>query len=128
MNIVKLDVKLPDVKILNIKSKFPYGKYRNHTIIEALQSNNPQVLSYLKWWNRTIYEYRFSDEIKNAIEAKNEEIKYIQDKYAAEELYRNKSYDDCEITHIPSKGWDLPIDDKPLEYYLYCSNEREFVY
>ena len=107
------------ITILTKKSRFPYGKYTNYTIEQVLQSNNSTVLSYLKWWDNTIKYHKFDDDIKTIIKTRIDELKYIQDKYAAEELYRDKTYDDCETNNTPSKGWDLPIDDKPLEYYLY---------
>lgn len=106
--------------ILHLNNRLPFGKFKDLQISFILNDLiTPSTLNYMLWWNKTILDYKFDDEILKILNDKKNYYNKIREKYRIEEHMRDKSYDDLPEVKPKSKGWDLPMDDKPLKYYLY---------
>lgn len=105
--------------ILNIKSRIPFGKFKHVQIEFILDNLNSTTLDYMLWWHKTIQTHTFNDDIIKVLKDKQQYYDNIREDYRIQEHMRDKSYDDPQPVQTKSRGWDLPIDDKPLEYYLY---------
>lgn len=104
---------------LHLDNMLPFGKFRDLKVSFILKHINPDILNYMIWWNKTVAGYQFDDEILKILNDKQKYYHKIREDYRIQEHMRDKSYDDLPEVKNKSKGWDLPIDDKPLESYLY---------
>ncbi len=101
--------------VLTLNDALPFGKYKGVSIQLIVSNINSVSFDYLSWWDKNVDDFKLSVDIKKVLKEYKTYLENVREEYRLEELSHKE--EDVVPTKL-NRCYDLPMDDKPLHYYL----------